>query len=449
MKEFLVNLLPYGIAFLSVGAFIGAIVLIVKLRKNRRDKWADLKLCRKPRGIVFGKKRCKYVCSPEKQEGHVAVFGGSGSGKTSGLLIPTLRAWRGNSFVIDISGDIEKNVPAYTGDLSDMRPKAIISLLGGNKGSWDVLRSVDAQNAMQGKIDALISLSFAILPSKQTSDDTSEFYQQESRKLLQASLISAYFSGDNPDFVDICKEIMELSSEALIEKCVNSDMEAAVMLASGFVGINERTLSATKQEVDKALSPFVLNESIKNSLKRNGFNPSDIEKKSIYLVIPDDIDVFAPLLRLVTGQMLSYLANRQKDTPKVLLCLDEFSSLGRMQILQPLKKLRKRGVRIMILTQSLADFDLAYSAQERRAICENIKYTAVMACNDIDTAKHFSEMSGGSIAPERFARLEEEKKLILFTAGRSIELKKHFYYNKSVFSRLYSFFADAFQWFAR
>ena len=63
-------------------------------------------------GIIFGiDPACgRIVCSPSKSEGHVLVVGGSGTGKTSALLIPTLRRWQGTALVIDISGDIARNV---------------------------------------------------------------------------------------------------------------------------------------------------------------------------------------------------------------------------------------------------------------------------------------------------------------------------------------------------
>ena len=62
------------------------------------------------KGIVFGKKGNKLYYSPTNGEGHVACFAGSGLGKTSSILIPTLQHWDGTSFVIDISGDICDNV---------------------------------------------------------------------------------------------------------------------------------------------------------------------------------------------------------------------------------------------------------------------------------------------------------------------------------------------------
>lgn len=47
----------------------------------------------KAHGVVFGKKGMKVVYSPSDQEGHIVCMGGSGVGKTSSLLIPTLRSW--------------------------------------------------------------------------------------------------------------------------------------------------------------------------------------------------------------------------------------------------------------------------------------------------------------------------------------------------------------------
>lgn len=59
-------------------------------------------------GIIFGIEKRNLVFSPTNAEGHISVFGGSGVGKTSAILIPTLLKWKGTSLTIDISGDISK-----------------------------------------------------------------------------------------------------------------------------------------------------------------------------------------------------------------------------------------------------------------------------------------------------------------------------------------------------
>ena len=89
------------VMLISVSDFIRKCNVRKDLIKARKSK---------AKGIIFGKEKSAYVYSPTSQEGHVAVFGGSGLGKTSAILIPTLRSWSGTSFTIDISGDICKNV---------------------------------------------------------------------------------------------------------------------------------------------------------------------------------------------------------------------------------------------------------------------------------------------------------------------------------------------------
>jgi len=42
------------------------------------------------RGMVFGKLKGKFVVKPEATDGHILIIGGPGSGKTSGIAIPTL-----------------------------------------------------------------------------------------------------------------------------------------------------------------------------------------------------------------------------------------------------------------------------------------------------------------------------------------------------------------------
>ena len=97
-----------------VGISIGIVILILCLemyRKWRNKQKKELKkgLRKKAHGVIFGKKGMKLVYSPENAEGHIGVFSASGTGKTSAVGIPTLRAWRGTSYTIDISGDICKN----------------------------------------------------------------------------------------------------------------------------------------------------------------------------------------------------------------------------------------------------------------------------------------------------------------------------------------------------
>lgn len=84
-----------------------------KARDHSKKKLINLKWGKrgKAHGIIFGRMKNKVLYSSVSQEQHAFVCAGTGKGKTSSLLIPTLRSWTGSSMTIDISGDISKNCP--------------------------------------------------------------------------------------------------------------------------------------------------------------------------------------------------------------------------------------------------------------------------------------------------------------------------------------------------
>lgn len=90
----------------------------------------------KAQGVLLGKKFGLLAYSPEQDEGHILVMGPSGTGKTSALLIPTLRSWQGTALVVDISGDISANVHAENKIIFDPTAADCIP--------YDVFASIDA-----------------------------------------------------------------------------------------------------------------------------------------------------------------------------------------------------------------------------------------------------------------------------------------------------------------
>lgn len=66
-----------------------------KLRVQQTLKGSGLAADKAPNGFTFGLLGGKKVYLPCDGEGHIAIFGGSGQGKTSALLIPSLRVWQG------------------------------------------------------------------------------------------------------------------------------------------------------------------------------------------------------------------------------------------------------------------------------------------------------------------------------------------------------------------
>lgn len=134
----------------------------------------------------------------------------------------------------------------------------------------------------------------------------------------------------------------------------------------------------------------------------------------------------------------------------ILFCLDEFASFGKLQITEALRKLRKRHIRIMVLTQSLADLDMIYGKDERKAMLGNFKFTVLLGCKDTETQEYFSKMIGEKrspletdssakpqpiIKPADLAHLEQD--LFVICDDGAIRLRKNFYfqYEQDIFEK--------------
>ena len=92
----------------------------------------------------------------------------------------------------------------------------------------------------------------------------------------------------------------------------------------------------------------------KSASYEQSISPATLETSSVYIYIPDEkLKIYGDLLRIITAQSMEYFSSRPPENKQtILFCLDEFASFGKLQIVESLRKLRKRRIRILVLTQS-------------------------------------------------------------------------------------------------
>ena len=435
--------------------FVVVLIICDKLKGVKKEKQI-IKIGHRRRvsGIIFGlKEKNAVVYSPCKAEGHIAVFGGSGLGKTSAVLIPTLRSWKGTSFTVDISGDICKNV--------DMPNKLVYAPSHPDSIFYDIFYPIDRLEDENDQNEALERLAFMFMPDDAKMSDTSKFFNTEGRKILTASLIAFYHQ--KMDFISICEKIVRSSWQELFNDIDETGNDKAIQYINSFVGASEQNTAGCKQSADLVLKLFATNERVKRTIKRakkeqeEFFTPEKLEKHNVFIIIEDSkLELYAPLLHIITAQCLDYFSERSEeaDTP-ILFCLDEFISFGRLEISPALRKLRKRKIRIMTLTQSIPDIDFVYGKEERASMMNNYRFKVLLGAEDPDTQEYFAKMIGfkdakrhsvsknsGShtytesesrewiIEPAKLARLDaEDDSLILICNGEYMRIKKNYYYN--------------------
>lgn len=399
-------------------------------------------------GILFGKQGGKITYSSTDAEGHIAVFGGSGLGKTSALLIPTLRSWTGTSFTIDISGDICRNV--------DIPNKLTYNPANAASIPYNIFGAIDGLATEDDRNEALEELAFLLMPDGYLKDDAARFYQNEGRKIVTASLIAFYHQG--MDFIQICEKVVGSSWCDLFNAIDASSYPKAIQYINSFSGASEINTAGCKQAADSTLKLFAVNERIKQTIRRpkDGeacFTPQTLENNNVFVVIEDSkLKLYAPLLHIITAQCLEFFSERSNNADTtILFCLDEFASLGRLEITGALRKLRKKHVRIMMLTQSMSDIDLIYGRDERMAMLNNYRYKVILGADDTDTQEYFAKLIGQkpvkkrskshnakstthtvsmekdwAIEPARLAHLGDN--LVLLHPSGYVTLKKNFYF---------------------
>ena len=390
------------------------------------------------RGILFGKKLSLLAYSPEQDEGHILVMGPSGTGKTSALLIPTLRSWQGTALVVDISGDISANVNTPN--------KIVFDPTSENCIPYDVFASINEVTDDTERKERLEQLAYLLLPDKANDSEAGIFFTKNGRKMITAALICYY--GMDWGFVEICEFFLGHDWRSLLNDIAKQQNPIANMFISSFAGASEQNTAGCKQAADDALKLFATNDKIKNALRKvpsyeKAISPATLETSSVYIYIPDEkLKIYGDLLRIITAQSMEYFSSRPTENKQtILFCLDEFASFGKLQIVESLRKLRKRRIRILVLTQSLADLDMIYGKDERKAMLGNFKFTVLLGCKDTETQEYFSKMIGEKhtllatdtsqkpqpiIKPADLAHLEQD--LFVICDDGAIRLRKNFYF---------------------
>jgi len=123
----------------------------------------------------------------------------------------------------------------------------------------------------------------------------------------------------------------------------------------------------------------------------------DGQPATLYLVVPpSDISRTKPLIRLVLNQIgrrLTEDLNAQRHRHRMLLMLDEFPALGRLDFFEStLAFMAGYGLKAFLIAQSLNQIEKAYGPNN--AILDNCHVRISFATNDERTAKRVSDALG-------------------------------------------------------
>ncbi len=407
--------LAAGGGFLGAGVAIAGSVWRARQSKNvttyGSSRWASVKEIARaklfqPAGVFLGTFKNRYLRHDGPE--HVMAFAPTRSGKGVGLVVPTLLSWPHSAVIHDIKGE---NWSLTAGWRSKISHCLLFNPTDGNSAKYNPLLEVrrdehevrDVQNIADILVDPegalerrshwektahalLVGVILHVLyaEKEKTLARVAEFLSDPDRSFEQALLIMMTTNHVGDEKSPRAHPAVAAAARELLNKADN-ERSGVLSTAVSFLSLyRDPTVAKVTSACDWRIADFTSAE----------------KPVSLYLVIPpSDISRTKPLVRLVLNQIGRRLTEKLdgdetlKKRRKVLLMLDEFPALGRLDFFESaLAFMAGYGVRAFLIAQSLNQIAKAYG--ENNAILDNCHVRVAFASNDDRTAKRISDMLG-------------------------------------------------------
>ncbi len=353
-----------------------------------------------PDGVVLGKLKDNYLRHDGPE--HVLCFAPTRSGKGVGLVIPSLLTWPGSAIVHDIKGENWQLTAGFRArhgrvllfDPTNPNSSAYNPLLEVRRGEWEVR---DVQNIAD------------ILVDPEGSLEKRNHWEKTSHALLVGAILHVLYAERDKTLAGVAaflsdpKRPIESTLAAMMKTAHLGDAGSHPVIASAARELLNKSDNERSGVLSTAMSFLGLYRDpvVAKVTRRCDWRITDMvggkRPATLYLVVPpSDINRTKPLIRLILNQIGRRLTeDLQAKTArhKLLLMLDEFPALGRLDFFESaLAFMAGYGLKSFLIAQSLNQIEKAYGPNN--SILDNCHVRVSFATNDERTAKRVSDALG-------------------------------------------------------
>jgi type IV secretion system protein VirD4 len=351
-------------------------------------------------GVLIGRWRGEYLRHDGPE--HVLCYAPTRSGKGIGLVIPTLLTWPGSAIVHDIKGEnwtLTAGWRARFGrvilfDPTSLKSSAYNPLLEVRRGEREVR---DVQNIA----DILVDPEGAL--------ERRNHWEKTSHSLLVGAILHVLYAEPDKTLAGVANFLSDPSRS--IEVTLDSMLRTPHL---GEAGVHPVVASAARELLNKsdnersgvlstAMSFLGLYRDpvVAAVTARCDWRIADLmgaeRPTSLYLVVPpSDIARTKPLVRLIlnqVGRRLTEALQPPRRSRRLLLMLDEFPALGRLDFFESaLAFMAGYGLKSILIAQSLNQIEKAYG--QNNSILDNCHVRVSFATNDERTGRRISDALG-------------------------------------------------------
>ncbi len=351
-------------------------------------------------GAVLGQYEHSYLRHDGPE--HVLCFAPTRSGKGVGLVIPTLLTWPASAIIHDIKGE---NWSLTAGFRSTFSRVLLFDPTNANSAAYnpllEVRRGVAEVRDVQNIADVLVD--------PEGSLERRNHWEKTSHSLLVGAILHVLYAEPDKTLAGVAAFLSD--PRRTIEATLTAMMATPHL---GKAGVHPVVASAARELLNKsenersgvlstAMSFLGLYRDpvIAEVTRQCDWRISDLvtgkQPATLYLVVPpSDISRTKPLIRLILNQVGRRLTEELEANSKrhrVLLMLDEFPALGRLDFFESaLAFMAGYGLKAFLIAQSLNQIEKAYG--QNNAILDNCHVRVCFATNDERTAKRVSDSLG-------------------------------------------------------
>lgn len=353
-----------------------------------------------PDGVLFGKdiNTDKYVRKATQEPDHVFVLGGSGSGKSSTCVIPTIlkNSKDATIFAIDIKGELSFKATKYLDE-----NVCLFNPQDRHSYGYNPFYMLNEHSNNQDILECMQNIAFSLIPMPANLSDP--FWKNSARNLLIGFLIYFYNQG-HTNFISIIDEILSQPIKETIEKIIENvrPTSAEYRYIIQFKDMADETLGGIQSEVINHIIIFANDNDVRYALRDNPSKISPLlleQNKSIFVVIKEEkLTAYYDLLQLVINQTLAQLEKRAEDSKPIYFIIDELPRLlsaGKIdRLLDAGRTLRSREVKMILISQSVDAIMSAYSENEANDLISNCAYILVLSATTSKTQKQIIDWCG-------------------------------------------------------
>lgn len=351
-------------------------------------------------GAVLGQYEQSYLRHDGPE--HVLCFAPTRSGKGVGLVIPTLLTWPASAIIHDIKGE---NWNLTAGFRSQFSRVLLFDPTNANSAAYnpllEVRRGVAEVRDVQNIADVLVD--------PEGSLERRNHWEKTSHSLLVGAILHVLYAEPDKTLAGVAAFLSD--PHRTIEATLTAMMATPHL---GKAGVHPVVASAARELLNKsenersgvlstAMSFLGLYRDpvIAEVTRQCDWRITDLvtgkQPATLYLVVPpSDISRTKPLIRLILNQVGRRLTEELEANSKrhrVLLMLDEFPALGRLDFFESaLAFMAGYGLKAFLIAQSLNQIEKAYG--QNNAILDNCHVRVCFATNDERTAKRVSDSLG-------------------------------------------------------